>query len=186
MIPTNPDIALFRNRIQELRRTLADEPSNVSTLLRNVMLNHVERVSSEHTGSPGYAASIPLWRALLSDEIMGMACASLEKLFGSSFREGAHEWETHRLHDLLLVTSTVPAYGAQHVRTFFDNGYVGFLEQNNFLTDAEAVSVVHWIFCSNVKTVEAHLLCLPLDRGAVAIFPTPLMSLQEREAVGLI
>ena len=186
MSQPDPNVAAFRARMQQLRSNVPRGQKTVQTFLRELIVSHMERVSSQYLGNPGYASSTPIWSAMLNEGVLDVTCGSLERLLGRAFREGIHVWETHWLSGLFLVTSAIPAVSAEDVRSFFERGYLPFIEENGFLVEATRGSLAHWLICSNNRTTVAHLTCLPSDRRAIAILPTDIMTMQERMNIGLI
>jgi hypothetical protein len=186
MSQLDPNVAAFRARMQQLRSNVPGGQHTVQTFLRMLILSHLERVSSQHLGHPGYAASTPIWSAMLDESVLDVTCRSVEGLLGRAFREGVHVWETHRLPGLFLIMSGIPAVSAEDVRSFFERGYFLFLEETGFLVEATRGSLVHWLMCSDVRTTVAHLTCLPSDHHAIALLPTDILTMQERINIGLV
>jgi hypothetical protein len=111
---------------------------------------------------------------MLDESVLDVTCRSVEGLLGRAFREGVHVWETHRLPGLSLIMSAIPAVSAEDVRSFFERGYLLFLEETGFLVEATRGSLVHWLMCSDS------------DHHAIALLPTDILTMQERINIGLV
>lgn len=178
--------AAFQSRVLQLRKEALANPSTLQSYLRGLLLKHIERVSSQHLGSPGYAASTVLWSAILDEGALETACLGIETLMRQAYGEGAHVWESYRLPALLLIVSAVPTIKSEDVRSFFDRGYLNFLQDQGFLEAALRGNVVHWIACSDGERTSVHINTLPVDRTAIPILPTDLLSMEERANIGMI
>ncbi len=152
-----------------------------------LLKRHLARLVSGHGDDPRLAITIPLWRSLLRSDVLTYTQATTLDSMRESLSDGDHHWQSRRLHNMILIISTIPTSDVERARSFFRGRYMAFLdgEVHALGSHPGEVDIAHWIFCLDGVRQMVHLTFLPENVRAIPTVAIDLLTLRERIELGL-
>jgi hypothetical protein len=175
----------FEIRSSNLEKELNAQPPSATSFLKKLVLEHLQRVSAQHRGTPGYDASARLWTKLIAPKILEVTSDLMLETVLEASNMTKLAFKAVQFEQLVVMVSSVPALDPGIARTYFPDGYFAFMQSTGFLDKASENDFVHWIVCKDQSQFSIYLDALPLDRSAIATPPTDLLSEAERRSLGL-
>ena len=174
---------------QELAKLLDEDViSPLDTQVQNLIKNHLKRLTKDFGKHQSFATAKPDYDCLLRSDTLAITKAVVKKELQNSLRDDQHHWQTHRLSDLILIVSTVPATQVWAARSYFHPSYMEFLDTQlrTIFTQEKKIIVAHWTFCSDGQRTGIHLTFIPKDsKEGMTLLAQDLLTDAEKSQLGL-
>jgi hypothetical protein len=175
----------FEIRLSNLEKELNRQSPSATHFLKQLVLEQLQKISAQHRDSPEYNPSARLWVKLIAPKILEVTTDLMLQTVRQAKETTKLAFKAVQFEGFVVMASSVPAFDPAIARTYFPNGYFAFMQSTGFLDKADTNDFVHWIVCTDQKQFSIHLDALPLDRSAISIAATDLLTEAEKRSVGL-
>jgi len=160
--------------------------------LEKSLKQHLSNMYRHYSSSKGFNKMKNKWDKLLRPEILEFTTSSIIKNIKDSLLNLKHNVKSQSFGYIYIVVSTLPVINTIKAKTYFSNGYFGFMDsqiqKSNY--GIGNIDLAHWIICCDGKEQAIHLTFMVATKdqgfGAINVLAQDLMTDSEKLQAGIV